>query len=77
MLAGAAAYALGSLFAEMSGQGEPPLLIVAPTAVPDTTWLWGGRFGFRIDTPVGSLRVAYGVNSLGRGNAFVRVGSWW
>jgi hypothetical protein len=45
--------------------------------VPDARWLWGARIGFGVDTPVGSLRVGYGRNSLDRGNVFVRVGAWW
>ena len=46
-------------------------------AVSRARWLWGTRLGFRIATGVGSLRIAYGRNSLGRGGIFVRVGSWW
>ena len=69
-------YALGGgLFAELSGQGGATA--DEGGAIPDSTWVWGGSLGFRVDTPVGSLRFAYGHNSLGRGNAFVRVGSWW
>lgn len=69
-------YALGGgLFAEASGQGGA--IAGEGGAVPVAPWLWGARIGFRADTPVGSLRVAYGRNSLGRGSVFVRVGSWW
>lgn len=69
-------YALGGgLFVEVNGQagatgGEG-------SAIADAQWLWGARIGLGVDTPVGSLRAAYGWNSLGRGSIFVRVGSWW
>jgi predicted acylesterase/phospholipase RssA len=69
-------YALGSgLFAEASGQGGAT--DGEGGAIPHARWLLGGRIGFGVDTPVGSLRLAYGRNSLGRGSVFVRVGSWW
>ena len=69
-------YALGNgLFAEVTGVGGATA--GEGGAIPDSSWLWGGRIGFRLDTPLGSLRVAYGRNSLDRGSAFVRVGSWW
>ena len=69
-------YALGrGLFAEANGQGGAT--DGEGGAIPTARWLWGTRIGFGVDTPVGSLRVAYGRNSLGRGSLFVRVGSWW
>ena len=69
-------YALGrGLFVEANGQGGAT--DGEGDAVPEARWLWGGRIGFGIDTPVGGLRFAYGLNSLGRGTMFVRVGSWW
>jgi hypothetical protein len=69
-------YALGSgLFAEVTGQGGATG--GEGGAVSDARWLWGARIGLGVDTPVGSLRAAYGRNSLGRGSVFVRVGSWW
>jgi hypothetical protein len=69
-------YALGGgLFAEANGQGGAT--DGEGGAISDARWLWGGRIGFGVDTPVGSLRVGYGRNSLDRGNVFVRVGAWW
>jgi predicted acylesterase/phospholipase RssA len=69
-------YALGGgLSAEANGQGGAT--DGEGDWIPSARWLWGTRIGFRVDTPVGGLRVAYGRNSLGRGNVFVRVGSWW
>lgn len=43
---------------------------------PEARWLWGGRVGLGVDTPLGGLRLEYGRNSLGRGAVFVRVGEW-
>jgi hypothetical protein len=69
-------YALGGgLLAELSGQGGATDF--EGSAISRAPWLWGARIGLRVDTPVGSLRAAYGRNSLGRGSIFVRVGSWW
>jgi hypothetical protein len=69
-------YALdGGLFAELNGQGGAIGAEGSPIA--GAPWLWGARIGLGVDTPVGSLRAAYGRNSLGRGSLFVRVGSWW
>ena len=69
-------YSLGSgMFAEASAQGGTTA--GEGGAVPDSMWVWGGRLGIRIETQLGGLRIAYGHNSLGRGSAFVRVGSWW
>lgn len=39
-------------------------------------WLGGGRVGLDTATPLGEIRVEYGVNSLGRSTAFFRVGRW-
>jgi NTE family protein len=69
-------YALrGGLFAEVNGAGGAT--DSEGDAIPEATWLWGARVGLGADTPVGSVRIAYGWNSLGRGAVFVRVGSWW
>jgi predicted acylesterase/phospholipase RssA len=69
-------YALGGgLFAEANGQGGAT--DGEGDAISNARWLMGARVGLGADTPVGSLRVAYGRNSLGRGAVFVRVGSWW
>jgi predicted acylesterase/phospholipase RssA len=69
-------YALGrGLFVEANGQGGA--VDGEGDAVPEARWLWGGRIGFGMDTPVGGLRFAYGLTSRGRGTMFVRVGSWW
>ena len=69
-------YALGGgLLAELSGQGGATG--AEGSAISNAPWVWGARIGLRVDTPVGSLRAAYGRNSLGRGSVFVRVGSWW
>jgi hypothetical protein len=71
-----AQYALGGgFFGELSGEGGAT--DGEGDAVPEASWLWGTRVGLRADTPVGSVRVAYGWNSLGRGGVFVRIGSWW
>ena len=65
----------GGLFVEASGQGGATA--GEGGAIPQARWLLGGRLGFRAETPVGSLRFAYGRNSLDRGSVFVRVGWWW
>jgi len=39
-------------------------------------WLGGGRFGLGAETPVGPVRLEYGVAGEGRGAFFVRLGRW-
>jgi hypothetical protein len=39
--------------------------------------IWGGRLGLRIETPAGPIRIAEGVNSLGRHALFLRLGRWY
>lgn len=65
----------GDFFAELSGEGGAT--DAAGDATPEARWLWGARIGLGADTPAGSVRIAYGRNSLDRGSAFVRVGYWW
>jgi NTE family protein len=71
-----ALYALGGgRFVDVNGQGGAT--DGEGGAVPGARWLLGAAIGVRADTPVGSLRVAYGRNSLDRGSLFVRFGAWW
>jgi hypothetical protein len=39
-------------------------------------WLAGARVGIGAETPVGPVRLEYGVTSGGRGAVFVRLGRW-
>lgn len=39
-------------------------------------WLVGGRFGIGSETPLGPVRVEWGVNDRGRSQFFLRVGRW-
>lgn len=41
---------------------------------PAGRWIAGGRAGIGVDTPVGGLRLLYGLNSEGRGRVLVRAG---
>jgi len=49
----------------------PPTVVVSQ---PDN--LFGARAGFGIDTPVGPIRVEYGLNSRHRHSSFIRLGRW-
>jgi hypothetical protein len=42
----------------------------------DQRWRVGVRAGLGAETPVGPVRIEYGVANGGRGAAFVRIGSW-
>jgi hypothetical protein len=44
--------------------------------VQSAGWLTGVRAGVGAHTPVGPVRVEYGVASTGRGAVFVRLGRW-
>lgn len=39
-------------------------------------WLVGGRFGIGSETPLGPVRVEWGINDRGRSQLFLRVGRW-
>lgn len=39
-------------------------------------WLAGGKLGLGIDTPLGPIRLEYGLNSEHRSTVFLRVGRW-
>jgi NTE family protein len=64
----------GALFLRASGMGG--VTDGEGDAWPEADWLWGGRVGLGVETPLGGLRLEYGRNSLGRGAIFVRVGEW-
>jgi predicted acylesterase/phospholipase RssA len=49
-----------------------PTTMVLP--LPDR--LFGARAGFGLETPVGPVRVEYGLNSRGRHSSFIRLGRW-
>jgi hypothetical protein len=51
-----------------TGQGGP--------VIQSAGWLTGVRAGLGAHTPVGPVRVEYGVASTGRGAVFVRLGRW-
>ena len=62
----------GTVFMELvtgrAGQGG--------SLVQTAGWLTGVRAGVGAHTPVGPVRVEYGVASTGRGTVFVRLGRW-
>lgn len=45
-------------------------------AVPEGDWEIGGRAGFNVETPIGPIRLEYGIEQGGRDEFFVRVGEW-
>ncbi len=45
-------------------------------ALPEKDWVTGTRGGLGADTPVGPVRVEYGVNTTGHGAWVVRLGYW-
>jgi hypothetical protein len=47
------------------------------SAFPTKGWVTGGRGGLGADTPVGPVRVEYGINTAGRGAWLVRLGYWY
>lgn len=49
----------------------PPTVVV-----PEADRLIGARAGFGLETPVGPVRLEYGVNSRRRHTAFIRLGRW-
>jgi predicted acylesterase/phospholipase RssA len=46
------------------------------SALSTAGWIFGGRAGFGADTPVGAVRLEYGVAESGRSAFFVRLGQW-
>jgi len=44
--------------------------------LPRGRWWAGGRVGLGSETPIGPIRVEYGVTRGGRNNVFVRLGEW-
>jgi hypothetical protein len=44
------------------------------SALPTGDWLYGGRVGLGLDTPIGGVRLEYGRNNEDRGQFFVRIG---
>jgi len=45
-------------------------------ALPQGKWEVGGRAGFGVDTPIGPIRLEYGIERGGRNGFFVRLGEW-
>lgn len=45
-------------------------------ALPDAEWELGGRAGFSVETPIGPIRLEYGIEQDGRDEFFVRLGEW-
>jgi outer membrane translocation and assembly module TamA len=45
-------------------------------AFPEGDWEVGGRAGFSVKTPIGPIRLEYGIEQGGRDEFFVRLGEW-
>ena len=59
------------------GGGQlPPGYFIDGQLLKSGGWLVGGRVGLGADTPIGPVRVEFGVNDLGRSNGVLRVGRW-
>jgi NTE family protein len=61
---------------DAAGGQHPPGFFVAGDFLGPTGWLLGGRVGIGADTPLGPVRVEWGVNDEDRRAIFLRVGRW-
>jgi len=61
---------------ELRLSGESGQTAVGGAVIPEGRWETGGRFGLGADTPLGPIRVEYGVSRGGRNGALVRLGDW-
>jgi NTE family protein len=50
---------------------------VGGSTLPRGRWVSGGRAGLGADTPIGPIRVEYGVATGGRNGVFLRLGEWY
>lgn len=75
--AGRTAFGATSLrgFDADDGQISPGFFVPGDFLGP-SGWLIGGRIGVGSETPLGPVRVEWGVNDLGRRAVFLRVGRW-
>lgn len=63
---------LSARFTAMSGR-----VAFGGPALPHGRWNTGGRVGVGATTPIGAIRVEYGVTRSGRNGMFVRLGEWY
>jgi hypothetical protein len=47
------------------------------STVPHGRWETGGRLGLGAETPIGPIRVEYGLARGGRNGVFLRLGEWY
>ena len=62
---------LGAVVTLMTGRSSD-----APGRVLAGPWLAGARAGIGTDSPIGPVRLQYGVSDGGRGMWFLRLGRW-
>jgi len=57
-------------------EGAVGQVAVGGPAIPESEWEIGGRAGLNVETPIGPIRLEYGIERGGRDEFFVRLGEW-